>query len=92
MRRALGRARRGNTNNEHWVAPCHVGNCSPRAKKLARDGVTQAVAMLKNVDKTLPLSAATAKTVALIGPNAKLSRQTNFYAVGTATVCPYAVV
>ena len=28
--------------------------------------------------------------VALIGPNAKLSRQTNFYAVGRATVCPYA--
>ena len=66
--------------------------CSDEAKELARDGVTQAVAMLKNVDKTLPLSAATAKTVALIGPNAKLSRQTNFYAVGTATVCPYAVV
>jgi beta-D-xylosidase 4 len=52
--------------------------CSAEAKALARDSVTQAVAMLKNKNHTLPLSPHEVHTVALIGPNAKLSRQTNY--------------
>eukprot|EP01043_Picozoa_sp_COSAG02_P003098 COSAG02_NODE_74_length_41878_cov_9.737954_9_plen_307_part_00 len=60
--------------------------CSNDAQALARDSVTDAVALLKNVNSTLPLSAADVSTLAVIGPTAMLSRQSNFYA-GPRTPC-----
>ena len=53
--------------------------CSPQAKALAKDATTQSVALLKNTANTLPLDAATLQQVVLIGPNANLSKTTNFY-------------
>ena len=47
--------------------------CSVHAKELAKDSVTRATAMIKNVAAALPLSAETTKTVAVIGPNANLT-------------------
>jgi beta-D-xylosidase 4 len=62
--------------------------CSEEGQELARDGVAQAVALLKNANSTLPLSKATTKTLAVIGPNAMLSRQSNYYAgAKNATFC-----
>ena len=54
--------------------------CTDEAKALARHSVAQAVALVKNQNATLPLDAATAGAVALIGPNANLSHNTNYYA------------
>ena len=54
--------------------------CSEGAKELARDGVIQAASLLKNENRTLPLSRAAVRSVAVVGPNAKLSRQSNYYA------------
>ena len=54
--------------------------CSEEAQALARDGATQALALIKNANSTLPLDPTSTKSVALIGPNAKLSRQSNYYA------------
>jgi beta-glucosidase-like glycosyl hydrolase len=47
--------------------------CSSHAKELARDAVTQATAMVKNENATLPLRIQTTETVAVIGPNANLT-------------------
>ena len=47
--------------------------CSDYAIDLSNNGPVQSTAMLKNDAKTLPLAAGT-KTVAVIGPNANLSR------------------
>ena len=60
--------------------------CSTDAQALARDSVTDAVALLKNDNMTLPLSAADFSTLAIIGPTAMLSRQSNYYA-GPRTPC-----
>jgi beta-glucosidase-like glycosyl hydrolase len=58
--------------------------CSPYAKSLARDGVAQSVALLKNENKALPLS--NPASVAVIGPNAFLSRSIAGY-YGPPFVC-----
>ena len=77
---------------QHWDPPGPLQTiptsviCSDAAKALARDGVVQAVAMLKNVGSTLPLTKGAVRSIALIGPNVKLSRQTNYYA-GPRTPC-----
>ena len=47
--------------------------CSDYAIELSNNGPVQSTAMLKNDASTLPLAAST-KTVAVIGPNANLSR------------------
>eukprot|EP01048_Picozoa_sp_COSAG05_P005653 COSAG05_NODE_342_length_11038_cov_5.604662_6_plen_415_part_00 len=47
--------------------------CSDYALALSENGPVQSTAMLKNADKALPLAAST-KTVAVIGPNANLSK------------------
>ena len=53
--------------------------CSDYAKALSNDGPVQSSALLKNVGGTLPLAAST-KTVAIIGPNANLSKaDTSYY-------------
>lgn len=44
--------------------------CTPESQSLARDGMAQAAALLKNVDARLPLDRATAGRVAVIGPTA----------------------
>ena len=54
--------------------------CSEDAQALARNSVADAVALLKNDNKTLPLRAAGVSTLAVIGPTAMLSAQTNYYA------------
>ena len=48
--------------------------CSDYATSLANDGPVQAAALLKNVGGTLPFDAASVKTVAVLGPNANLSK------------------
>ncbi len=48
--------------------------CSDYAKALAQDGPRQASTLLKNIGGALPLSASTAGTVAVIGPNANYSQ------------------
>lgn len=58
--------------------------CSEDAQALARDSVADAVALLKNDNNTLPLR--TISTLAVIGPTAMLSRQSNYYA-GPRTPC-----
>jgi len=45
--------------------------CSEHAKTLARDAVTQSIALLKNDNETLPLDASSVRSVAVIGPSAK---------------------
>lgn len=58
--------------------------CSDYAKVLARDSVTQSVALVKNIAKRLPLAAST--SVAVIGPNAVQNHDiTGYY--GPATSC-----
>ena len=59
--------------------------CSDYAIALANNGPVQATAMLKNVGGALPLAAAT-KTVAIIGPNADLSKSDVSY-YGPRTPC-----
>lgn len=44
--------------------------CSEEAKATARDATAQSIALLKNDDGILPLSAPATKSVAVIGPNA----------------------
>ena len=48
--------------------------CSPYARALARDGVAQGATLLKNTAKRLPLDAKALKSVAVLGPNANLSK------------------
>lgn len=60
--------------------------CSDDAQVLARESVADAVALLKNDNNTLPLSAVDTSTLAVIGPTAMLSRQSNYYA-GPRTPC-----
>jgi len=52
--------------------------CSEYSTTLSNDGPTQAAALIKNDKMTLPLSKAT-KTVAIIGPNANLSKSDMSY-------------
>eukprot|EP00418_Pyrodinium_bahamense_P007913 CAMPEP_0179121212 /NCGR_PEP_ID=MMETSP0796-20121207/57152_1 /TAXON_ID=73915 /ORGANISM="Pyrodinium bahamense, Strain pbaha01" /LENGTH=794 /DNA_ID=CAMNT_0020819793 /DNA_START=44 /DNA_END=2428 /DNA_ORIENTATION=+ len=53
--------------------------CSDYGKDLAREGVGQAAALLKNENGRLPLDATSLKSVAVIGPNANLSQKINSY-------------
>ncbi len=63
------------------IAPSDV--CSEAAIALARDGVAQGAALLKNDDATLPLSTDVG-SVAVIGPNANLSRAISSYYGGNS--------
>lgn len=47
--------------------------CSDHAKELTKNAVTQAAALVKNSNRTLPLNTSATKTLAIIGPNAKLT-------------------
>eukprot|EP00928_Gymnodinium_smaydae_P002319 TRINITY_DN10828_c0_g5_i1.p1 TRINITY_DN10828_c0_g5~~TRINITY_DN10828_c0_g5_i1.p1 ORF type:complete len:818 (-),score=103.93 TRINITY_DN10828_c0_g5_i1:292-2631(-) len=58
--------------------------CSDYAQALARDGVTQSAALLKNTGGTLPLNAAMLKSVAVIGPNSNLSKSVAGYYGGNS--------
>jgi hypothetical protein len=60
--------------------------CSDYAQKLSHDGPRQAATLLKNDARTLPLSLATVGQVAVIGPNANLSRDDAGY-YGPNNVC-----
>jgi hypothetical protein len=60
--------------------------CSDYAVELARDGATQGAVLIKNAASRLPLSAAKAGTVAVIGPNANLSSLDSGY-YGPADPC-----
>lgn len=48
--------------------------CSPHATSLATSGMVQSAALLKNENKTLPLSPSAAGSLAILGPNANLSK------------------
>lgn len=50
------------------------------------DGVVQSATLIKNSAKALPLSADTAGTIAVIGPNAQLSQSDAGY-YGPGNVC-----
>jgi len=60
--------------------------CSPYSKALARDGVVQSAALLKNAGNTLPLNPGAKLSVAVIGPNSNLSRSIAGY-YGPNSVC-----
>jgi pre-mRNA-splicing factor SYF2/beta-D-xylosidase 4 len=62
--------------------------CSPYAQALARDGVVQSSALLKNAQNTLPLSASARLNIAVIGPNSNLSKSIAGY-YGPSNVCGY---
>ena len=59
--------------------------CSPYAVELARDGLTQSAALLKNANGTLPFRPSGASyTVAVLGPNANLSKAVAGYYGGNS--------
>ena len=63
--------------------------CSDYAKALAREGVSQGATLLKNLKwagsaAALPLSAATLRSVAVLGPNANLSKAVAGYYGGNS--------
>lgn len=60
--------------------------CSDYSLKLSRDGPAQSCALFKNEGNTLPLSASTGGTVAVIGPNANYSQGDAGY-YGPHNVC-----
>jgi pre-mRNA-splicing factor SYF2/beta-D-xylosidase 4 len=60
--------------------------CSDYAIALSQDGPAQSSALLKNVDARLPLDPSAAGTVAVIGPNANLSKSDSGY-YGPSNVC-----
>ncbi|KAJ8604330.1 hypothetical protein CTAYLR_002499 [Chrysophaeum taylorii] len=57
--------------------------CTEEAKELARDGVRQSVALLKNTARGLPLVLGPDDRVALVGPTARLAETTARYYGGT---------
>ena len=60
--------------------------CTDYSKGLANAGAAQGASLLKNVQATLPLDAAKAGTVAVIGPNANLSKTVaGYYGPGQVT-------
>ena len=60
--------------------------CTDYGRKLGREGARQASVLLKNDGGRLPLSPATAGTVAVVGPNANLSMMVAGY-YGPANTC-----
>lgn len=60
--------------------------CTDYAIQTSMDGVVQSAALFKNDGKTLPLSAATAGTIAVIGPNINISYSDAGY-YGPRNVC-----
>ena len=60
--------------------------CTASAQKIAREGAAQGAALFKNVNGTLPLAASTLKSVAVVGPNAQLSKAMAGY-YGPAKAC-----
>ena len=60
--------------------------CTEETIALARDGTVQGSVMLKNADKTLPLTPKS--KVAVIGPNSNLSQAIGTY-YGGSSPCPY---
>jgi beta-D-xylosidase 4 len=60
--------------------------CTKETAAIARDGVVQSAALLKNLPGTLPLSAKEIKTAAVIGPTANLSHAMAKY-YGPGAVC-----
>jgi len=60
--------------------------CSDYAKELAQDGTAQGATLLKNINGRLPLDPSKIPTVAVIGPNANLSKSIAGY-YGPNHVC-----
>jgi len=60
--------------------------CSDYSLALSHDGVTQSAVLLKNDGDTLPLTKGKKQTIAVIGPNARLSESTAGY-YGPHNVC-----
>jgi beta-glucosidase-like glycosyl hydrolase len=60
--------------------------CSDYAQELSFDGARQSATLLKNENSALPLERATVGTVAVIGPNARLSKSDAGY-YGPKSVC-----
>lgn len=54
------------------ISPSDI--CSNESIAVSMEGPRQSAALLKNVNKALPLSAATAGSVFVVGPNANLSK------------------
>lgn len=58
--------------------------CSQESQAVARVGTTQSVSLIKNFQNTLPWNAAKLKSVAVIGPNALLSKGISGYYGGNS--------
>ncbi|KNA08510.1 hypothetical protein SOVF_161960 [Spinacia oleracea] len=48
--------------------------CTPQHQELARDAARQGIVLLQNTAKTLPFTASNIKSVAVIGPNANVTK------------------
>ena len=48
--------------------------CSPEHQQLALEAAHQGVVLLKNINNSLPLSSSSLKTIAVIGPNANVTK------------------
>ena len=48
--------------------------CTPEHQELAREAARQGIVLLKNTPKSLPLSASAIKSLAVIGPNANVTK------------------
>ncbi|KAK6916070.1 Fibronectin type III-like domain [Dillenia turbinata] len=48
--------------------------CTPKSQKLAREAARQGIVLLKNNANTLPLSSSAIKSLAVIGPNANVTK------------------
>jgi beta-D-xylosidase 4 len=60
--------------------------CSAEHKAVARAGASQSAVLLKNLDRTLPLSSSSVGRVAVVGPNGDLSKAIAGY-YGAGKVC-----
>jgi hypothetical protein len=58
--------------------------CTDAAKAIARDGAAQGATLLKNAGGTLPLKAGSLSSIAVIGPNANLSKSIAGYYGGNS--------
>lgn len=48
--------------------------CTPQNQELAREAARQGIVLLKNTEGSLPLSATAIKNLAVIGPNANVTK------------------
>lgn len=64
--------------------------CTPENQELAREAARQGIVLLKNTAGSLPLSASTIKSLALIGPNVNATHDMLGNYEGTTTIIIYA--